>query len=113
MPPGTFGRFYDVGELAASVLSLSWYGIALMEAAATRGVHGDTATATRMFIEVLDHWGPVGVGPSSGSPAIHNAVAGAARHNHGRTSAMSPGPAAHCFDARDCIRSVRVVGMPL
>ncbi len=31
-----------------------------MEAAATRGVHGDPATAARMFIDVLDHWDRVG-----------------------------------------------------
>ena len=31
-----------------------------MEAAATRGVHGDPVAAARMFIEVLDHWDRVG-----------------------------------------------------
>jgi hypothetical protein len=31
-----------------------------MEAAATRGVHGDPARAASDFIEVLDHWDRVG-----------------------------------------------------
>ena len=31
-----------------------------MEAAATRAVHGDPATAARTFIEVLHHWDRVG-----------------------------------------------------
>ena len=33
---------------------------ALMEAAATRGVHGDPARAASDFIEVIDHWDRVG-----------------------------------------------------
>jgi hypothetical protein len=37
-----------------------WHGIALMEAAATRAVHGDPARAAADFIEVLDHWDRVG-----------------------------------------------------
>jgi hypothetical protein len=46
--------------LAASVQNLSWYGIALMESAATHAVHGDPETAARMFIDVLEHWDRVG-----------------------------------------------------
>lgn len=52
--------FDDAAELAASVQNSWWYGSALMEAAATRAVHGDPATAARMFIDVLDHWDRVG-----------------------------------------------------
>jgi hypothetical protein len=37
-----------------------WHGIALMEAAATRGVHGDPARAAAEFLDVLDHWDRVG-----------------------------------------------------
>lgn len=37
-----------------------WEGIALMEAASTRGVHGDPAEAARAFLDVLDHWERVG-----------------------------------------------------
>ena len=50
----------EAAQLAAEVQNFWWYGIALMEAAATRAVHGDPATAARMFIEVLDHWDRVG-----------------------------------------------------
>lgn len=48
------------GELADSVHNFWWHGIALMEAAATRGVHGDPAAASRAFVDVLDHWDRVG-----------------------------------------------------
>ena len=37
-----------------------WHGIALMEAAATRGVHGDAIRAATDFLEVIDHWDRVG-----------------------------------------------------
>ncbi len=37
-----------------------WEGIALMEAAATRAVHGDPAEAAAAFVAVLDHWDRVG-----------------------------------------------------
>ena len=59
-PDRALALFDDAAELAASVQNFWWYGIALMEAAATRAVHGDPATAARMFIEVLDHWDRVG-----------------------------------------------------
>ena len=59
-PDRALALFDDAAQLAASVQNFWWYGIALMEAAATRAVHGDPATAARMFIEVLDHWDRVG-----------------------------------------------------
>ena len=59
-PDRALALFDDAAELAASVQNFWWYGIALMEAAATRAVHGDPATAARMFIEVLHHWDRVG-----------------------------------------------------
>jgi predicted ATPase/DNA-binding SARP family transcriptional activator len=47
--------------LAAAVHNGWWQGIALMEAAATRAVHGpDPAVAARAFVEVLDHWDRIG-----------------------------------------------------
>ena len=48
------------GELADSVRNFWWHGIAMMEAAATRGVHGEPAVASRAFLDVLDHWDRVG-----------------------------------------------------
>ncbi len=48
--------FDDAARLAGEVQNFWWFGIALMEAAATRAVHGDPLSATGMFIEVLDQW---------------------------------------------------------
>ena len=59
-PDRALALFDDAAQLAAAVQNFWWYGIALMEAAATRAVHGDPATAARMFIEVLHHWDRVG-----------------------------------------------------
>ena len=59
-PDRALALFDDAAQLAAAVRNFWWFGIAFMEAAATRGVHGDPATAARMFIDVLDHWDRVG-----------------------------------------------------
>ena len=59
-PDRALGLFDEAAELAASVQNFWWHGIALMEAAATRAVHGDPATAATLFIEVVDHWDRVG-----------------------------------------------------
>ncbi|WP_324276715.1 hypothetical protein [Blastococcus brunescens] len=50
----------EAAELAASVRNFWWHGIAMMEAAATRAVHGDPVAAARAFLTVLDHWDKVG-----------------------------------------------------
>jgi predicted ATPase/DNA-binding SARP family transcriptional activator len=50
----------EAAELAAQVHNFWWHGIAMMEAAATRAVHGDPAVAARALVEVLDHWDRVG-----------------------------------------------------
>ncbi|MCV7075384.1 AfsR/SARP family transcriptional regulator [Mycobacterium szulgai] len=52
--------FDEAARLAGDVQNRWWFGIALMEGAATRAVHGDPAEAARMFIDVLDHWERVG-----------------------------------------------------
>ena len=44
-PHRALALFDEAGELAASVHNFWWHGIALMEAAATRAVHADPATA--------------------------------------------------------------------
>ena len=59
-PDRALALFDEAAELAASVQNFWWHGIALMEAASTRGVHGDPARAASDFIEVLDHWDRVG-----------------------------------------------------
>ena len=59
-PDRALALFDEAATLAASVQNFWWHGIALMEGAATRAVHGDPASAARMFVEVLDHWDRVG-----------------------------------------------------
>jgi predicted ATPase/DNA-binding SARP family transcriptional activator len=59
-PDRSLALFEEAGALAASVRNFWWHGIALMEAAATRGVHGDPVRACAQFLEVLDHWDRVG-----------------------------------------------------
>ncbi|WP_232022107.1 BTAD domain-containing putative transcriptional regulator [Mycobacterium basiliense] len=59
-PERALELFDEAARLAWDVQNFWWYGIALMEAAGTRAVQGDPATAARMFIEVLDHWDRVG-----------------------------------------------------
>lgn len=59
-PERALTLFDEAAELAASVQNFWWHGIALMEAASTRGVHGDPSRAASDFIEVLDHWDRVG-----------------------------------------------------
>ena len=50
----------EAARLAASVQNFWWEGIALMEAASTRAVHGDAAEAAAALVTVLDHWDRVG-----------------------------------------------------
>ncbi len=59
-PALALARFDEAARLAAGVHNFWWEGIALMEAASTRGVHGDPADAARAFLDVLDHWERVG-----------------------------------------------------
>jgi predicted ATPase/class 3 adenylate cyclase len=59
-PDRALALFEGAAELAASVQNFWWHGIALMEAASTRAVHGDSGTAARNFLGVLDHWDRVG-----------------------------------------------------
>jgi len=50
----------EAARLAAEVQNFWWEGIALMEAAATRAVHGDPAEGAAALVVVLDHWDYVG-----------------------------------------------------
>ncbi|WP_204264600.1 BTAD domain-containing putative transcriptional regulator [Geodermatophilus normandii] len=59
-PGRALALFDEAGELAAAVHNFWWHGIALMEAASTRAVHGDPAEAARALVTVLDHWERVG-----------------------------------------------------
>ncbi|WP_445182759.1 BTAD domain-containing putative transcriptional regulator [Pseudonocardia sp. Cha107L01] len=59
-PDQALALFDEAAALAASVHNFWWSGIALMEAASTRAVHGEPAVAARALIDVLDHWDRVG-----------------------------------------------------
>jgi predicted ATPase/DNA-binding SARP family transcriptional activator len=59
-PDRALELFDEASALAAAVRNLWWYGIALMEGAATRAVHRDPVLAARAFLDVLDHWDRVG-----------------------------------------------------
>jgi len=59
-PDRALGLFDEAAEAGTSVRNVWWQGIALMEAAATRAVHGEAAVAARTFVDVLDHWDRVG-----------------------------------------------------
>lgn len=103
-PDRALALFEEAAGLAESVDNFWWHGIALMEAAATRGVHGDPATAARAFVDVLDHWDRVGdwsqqwlnlryvtrlfarLGADDEALALHRALVGA-----GKASPLSAG----------------------
>jgi hypothetical protein len=59
-PDRALALFDEAGQLAAAVRNFWWHGIALMEAAATRAVHGEPTAAARALVDVLDHWDRVG-----------------------------------------------------
>jgi predicted ATPase len=59
-PAEALALFDEAAALAAAVHNFWWQGIAMMEAAATRGVHGDPHQAAGEFVCVLDHWDRVG-----------------------------------------------------
>ncbi len=59
-PTRALALFDEAADLAASVRNFWWHGIAMMEAAATRAVHGDPVVAAREFLTVLDHWEQAG-----------------------------------------------------
>ncbi|MEX5719005.1 BTAD domain-containing putative transcriptional regulator [Geodermatophilus maliterrae] len=59
-PDRALALFDEAEELAAAVRNFWWQGIAMMEAAATRAVHGDPVVAARALVAVLAHWDRVG-----------------------------------------------------
>ncbi|MGY1702891.1 BTAD domain-containing putative transcriptional regulator [Geodermatophilus sp. SYSU D00766] len=59
-PDRALALFDQAEELAAAVRNFWWQGIAMMEAAATRAVHGDPVVAARALGAVLAHWDRVG-----------------------------------------------------
>jgi predicted ATPase len=113
-PDRALSLFDEAAKLAASVQNFWWHGIALMEAAATRAVHGDPATAARLFIDVIDHWDRVGdwsqqwlnlryatrllirLGAVEDAVAVHHALVKA-----GRPSPLSEAQVAELSDGLD------------
>ena len=89
-PDRALALFDEAAELAASVQNFWWHGIALMEAAATRAVHGDPASAAREFHRRARPLGPGrGLEPAVAQPALRDAVADSARRR-GRARRTAP-----------------------
>ncbi|SFO01168.1 Predicted ATPase [Geodermatophilus obscurus] len=59
-PERALALFDEAEALAAAVRNFWWQGIAMMEAAATRAVHGDPGVAAQGLLAVLAHWERVG-----------------------------------------------------
>jgi predicted ATPase/DNA-binding SARP family transcriptional activator len=59
-PDRALALFDEAAELAAAVRNFWWQGIATMEAAATRAVHGDPVAAAAAFHQVIDLWDRIG-----------------------------------------------------
>jgi predicted ATPase/DNA-binding SARP family transcriptional activator len=126
-PDKALALFDEAAELAASVQNFWWHGIALMEAAATRAVHGDPARAAADFIEVLDHWDRVGdwsqqwlnlryitrflarVGAGDDALEMHRALLGAGRQSPlsaAQFASVSDGPG-RTVNGADAVRRAR------
>ena len=98
-PDRALTLFDEAAGLAEAVQNFWWHGIALMEAASTRAVHGDPAIAARELIVVIDHWDRVGdwsqqwlnlryvtrflirVGANDDALELHRALLGAGRQS--------------------------------
>ena len=97
-----------------------WEGIALMEAAATRAVHGDPAEAAAALVVVLDHWDRVGdwtqqwlnlryvvrllmrLGAEQDAAVLHRCLLAAGKPSPlhaGSAAAVPPGPALSAAEA--------------
>lgn len=132
-PDRALTLFDEAAGLAASVQNFWWLGIALMEAASTRAVHGDPARAARELAAVIDHWDRVGdwsqqwlnlryvtrflvrVGADDEALALHRALVGAGRPSPlstaqlaslGARPADTPGGADAVARARAALRRV-------
>jgi predicted ATPase len=126
-PDRALALFDGAAALAASVQNFWWHGIALMEAAATRAVHGDPVSAARALIDVLDHWDRVGdwsqqwlnvryiarflvrMGATDDAVALHHALIAA-----DRLSPLAPeevpglgGPPQHPLSPADAVAAAR------
>ena len=61
-PDRALALFDEAHRLAAPVQNNWLTGIAVTEAATVRAMHGDPATAARMYLDVLEHWSHAGPG---------------------------------------------------
>ena len=113
-PARALELFDRAAELAASVANFWWEGIALMEAAVTRGVHGDERAAAQEFTVVLEHWERVGdqtqqwlnlryivrllvrLGADADAITLHHCLLA-----HGKPSPLEPARAARLGDGPD------------
>ena len=79
-PDRALALFDEAAELGASVQNFWWHGIALMEAAATRAVHGEPATAAKGSHR---RYRPLGSGrglePAVAQPPLRDTLSGPGR----------------------------------
>ncbi|MFB1298674.1 BTAD domain-containing putative transcriptional regulator [Mycobacterium sp. pW049] len=110
-PDAALGLFDEAAALAAAVQNFWWHGIAIMEAASTRGVHGEPSVAAREFADVLDHWDRVGdwsqqwlnlryitrfllrIGATDDAMVLHRALLAAGRQSPVRSTNGADAPA--------------------
>ena len=107
-PDRALALFDEAAELAAAVRNFWWEGIARMEAAATRAVHGDPVGAARAFRIVLDHWDRVGDATEQGSTSATSPGSSSARRRvRRRRAARLPGRRGQALPVRPAGRATR------
>ena len=130
-PDRALALFDEAANLAESVGNFWWHGIALMEAASTRGVHGDIHSAARELVAVLDHWDRVGdwsqqwlnlryvtrflmrVGAEADAVTLHRALVAAGRPSPLSTAqqaALDDGPGEPLTGAEAVVRARTALG---
>ena len=126
-PERALALFDEAAGLAAAVQNFWWHGIALMEAAATRAVHGDERVAARALLDVLEHWDRVGdwsqqwlnlryvtrflarVGVADDAATLHGALVAAGRPSPlDPTVAPDPAPGAVPLTGAEAVALARV-----
>lgn len=123
-PDAALGLFDEAAALAEAVQNFWWHGIALMEAASTRGVHGEPSAAARDFVDVLDHWDRVGdwsqqwlnlryitrfllrLGAADDAMVLHRALVAAGRQSPVESMDVADAPAASGVEAVAHARAV-------
>ena len=107
-PDRALALFDEAAELAAAVRNFWWQGIALMEAAATRAVHGDPVAAAAPSASCSTTGTGSATDPAVAQPALHRPAASAARRRvRRRRPARLPGRRGQALPVRPAGRATR------